>query len=292
MSPAAAFPGGARQELRALFRATLHQVLVESRYRIKFIIDLLGHLLATLPIILTAWAFSDGRASERLAELTGMPDQFTFMMLGLIAFTALGIGNMVLLETHVAGGLANEMEAGTLERLFTMPVHRLSLILGIALYYLILFCYQSITLFAGATLLVGFEPVVTASGLLWAALALAMLLALNLFLGIAAASFVMAFKDHTVAALLFHRPMAMVSGAYFLVELIPNPFRWLAYANPVAYAIDVFRGALTGTTLLAPSVEIGLTIVAGMVACVGFISVLLFRRMMVRLERTGSLALF
>ncbi len=83
-----------------------------------------------------------------------------------------------------------------------------------------------------------------------------MLLALNLFLGIAAASFVMAFKDHTVAALLFHRPMAMLSGAYFLVELIPNPFRWLAYANPVAYAIDVFRGALTGTTLLAPSVEI------------------------------------
>ena len=50
--------------------------------------------------------------------------------------------------------------------------------------------------------------------------------------------------------------------------------------------------ALTGTTLLAPSVEIGMTIVVAMVACVGFISMLLFRRMMVRLERTGSLALF
>ncbi len=283
---------GARQELRALFLATLHQLLVESRYRVKFTIDLLGHLLATLPIILTAWAFSDGRASERLAELTGLPDQFTFMMLGLVAFTALGIGNMVLLETHVAGGLATEMMTGTLERLFTMPVHRLSLVLGIGLYYLVLFCWQSITLFAGAALLVGFEPALTATGLLQAGLALALLLALNLFLGIAAAGLVMAFKDHTVSVLLFHRPMAMVSGAYFLVELIPNPFKWLAWANPVAYAIDLFRGTLTGTTLLAPSVEAGMAIVAGMVAGVGLVSVLLFRRMIVRLERTGSLALF
>ena len=62
--------------------------------------------------------------------------------------------------------------------------------------------------------------------------------------------------------------------------------------NPVAYAIDLFRGTLTGTTLLAPSVETGMAIVAGMVAGVGLLSVLLFRRMMVRLERTGSLALF
>ena len=158
---------------------------------------------------------------------------------------------MILLETHVAGGLATEMAAGTLERLFTMPVHRLSLVLGIAIYYLVLFCYQSITLFAGAALLVGFEPAVTAGGLLQAALALLLLLALNLFLGIAAAGLVMAFKDHTVSVLLFHRPMAMLSGAYFLVELIPNPFRWLACVNPVAWAIDLFRGTLTGTTLLA-----------------------------------------
>ena len=292
MPAAVLAPGGARQECRALFLATLHQLLVESRYRVKFVIDLLGHLLATLPIILTAWAFSDGRASERLAGLTGLPDQFTFMMLGLIAFTALGIGNMVLLETHVAGGLATEMATGTLERLFTMPVHRLSLVLGIGLYYLVLFCYQSLTLFAGAALLVGFEPAVTAVGLLQAALALFMLLALNLFLGIAAAGLVMAFKDHTVSVLLFHRPMAMLSGAYFLVELIPNPFKWLAWANPVAWAIDLFRGTLTGTTLLAPSVEAGMAIVAAMVAGVGLVSVLLFRRMMVRLERTGSLALF
>ena len=104
MPAAVLSPGGARQELRAPCLATLHQLLVESRYRVKFGIDLLGHLLATLPILLTAWAFSDGRASDRLAELTGLPDQFTFMILGLIAFTSLGIGNMVLLETHVAGG--------------------------------------------------------------------------------------------------------------------------------------------------------------------------------------------
>ena len=40
------------------------------------------------------------------------------------------------------------------------------------------------------------------------------------------------------------------------------------------------------------SVGTGMAIVAAMVAGVGLLSVLLFRRMMVRLERTGSLALF
>lgn len=279
-------------ELRVALQVARHQLMVQTRYRNRFVIDLLGHLLATLPIILTAWAFSDGRFSARLAAMTGLPDQFTFIMLGLIAFTALGVGNMVMLDSHVAGGIATEMETGTLERLFTTPVHRVTLVMGISLYYLVLFTYQSVTLFAGAVLVFGFEPSLTGEGLLWGALCLLLLLGLNLFLGIIGASLIMAFKDGTVYTLLIHRPMAMVSGAYFLVELIPHPFKLLAYLNPLAYAIDAFRGALTGRTLLLASLPMEMAVVAGMVVAVGIAALLLFRRMMVRLERTGALALF
>ena len=284
--------GGLRDEVRILLRVARHQLNVQTRYRNKFIIDLVGHLMATLPIILTAWAFSDGRASARLAELSGLPDQFTFILLGLIAFTALGVGNMVMLDTHVAGGVASEMQTGTLERLFTTPVRRLTLVLGISLYYLLLFTYHSITLFAGAALIFGFEPALTAEGLMWGALSLLLLLLLNLFLGIVGAGLIMAFKDRTVFTLIIQRPMAMISGAYFLVDLIPHPFKLLAYVNPLAYAIDAFRGALTGSPLLVSSLALEMIIVAGLVAVSGAASLVLFRRMMVRLERTGALALF
>ena len=281
-----------RHEVRVLLRVALHQLLLEMRYRNKFVIDLLGHLLAVLPIMLTAWVFTDGRASARLLELTGLPDQFTFMILGLIAFTALGVGNMVTIDTNVAGGVSGEMVTGTLERLFTAPVHRLTLVFGISVYYLILFTYQAVTLFVGAALVFGFDPALTAGGLAWAAAALVALLALNLFLGIIGASLIMAFKDQTVYTFLVHRPMAMVSGAYFLIELVPQPFKALAYVNPLAYAIDAFRGALTGKTLLLSSLGTEVALLAGMVVVAGIAAVLVFRRMMVRLARTGQLGLF
>ncbi len=281
-----------RQEVWAFGRVALHQLMLESRYRNKLIIDLVGHLLATLPIVLTAWAFTDGRASARLQELTGLPDQFTFLIFGLIAFTALGVGNMVTLDTHVAGGVSGEMVTGTLERLFTTPVHRITLVLGIFLYYLVLFTYQSITLFIGAAIVFGFDPVLSPPGLVWAAAALGGLLLLNLFFGIIGASLIMAFKDHDVYALLLYRPMAIVSGAYFVIELIPQPFKALAYLNPLAYAIDSFRGALTGTTLLLDSLEEQMALLATMILVVGALSFFIFGRMVKRLTRTGQLALF
>ena len=281
-----------RHEVWVFLRVAFHQLMLETRYRNKFVIDMVGHLLATLPIILTAWVFTDGRASARLQELTGLPDQFTFIILGLIAFTALGVGNMVILDTHVAGGVSSEMVTGTLERLFTVPVHRLTLVLGISMYYLILFTYQAITLFVGAAIVFGFDPALSAAGLAWAACTLVALLTLNLFFGIIGASLIMAFKDDSVYTLLLHRPMAMASGAYFLIELIPQPFKALAYVNPLAYAIDVFRGALTGKTLLLSSFGSEVALLGGMVVAVGIASILIFRRMMVRLARTGQLALF
>jgi len=33
-----------------------------------------------------------------------------------------------------------------------------------------------------------------------------------------------------------------MSGAYFLLPTVPEPFRTLAWLNPIAYAVDAFRG--------------------------------------------------
>ncbi len=220
--------------------------------------ELISHVFILIPIILAAWAFSDGRGSERLEQLTGLSDQFTFIILGFVAFTALGIGNMMLQESHIAFAISYEMMTGTLERMFLMPVRRITILLGIGNYYIALFTFQALTLFLGAWLIFGFEPELTTRGLLFALWAVLVLVVTNVTLGIIGAALTLAFKDNQMYMLVIHRPAALVSGAYFFIDLMPQPMKFLAYINPVSYAVDAFRGALTGTPLLTDSTLIAL----------------------------------
>ena len=283
---------GARHEFRSLWRVTLNQLTISMRYSNKFRMELVGHVLIVLPVVLTAWAFSDGRDSARLESITGLPDQFTFVIIGFVAFTALGVGNMILQDTHVAGGVAYEMITGTLERMFVLPVRRATVVLGIANYYLILFTFHAVTLFIGAWLLFGFNPDISVSGVLISLYALVALLAVNLGIGVIGAAVTMATKDGQIYLLLIHRPAALVSGAYFLVELIPQPFKALAYVNPIAYCVDAFRGALTGEPILMDSLALELVIVTGIVIGVGILAVIIYTRMMTKMDRTGTLSFF
>lgn len=43
-----------------------------------------------------------------------------------------------------------------------------------------------------------------------------------------------------------------LGGAFYSVELLPQPFRAIAYANPVTYMIDVIRAPVLDTSMLAP----------------------------------------
>lgn len=283
---------GVRHELRSVWRVTQNQLIHSMRYSNKFRLELVGHVLIILPIILTAWAFSDGRNSARLESITGLPDQLTFVILGFVAFTALGVGNMIMQDSHVAGGIVYEMITGTLERMFVLPVRRITVVLGIANYYLLLFTFHALTLFAGAWLLFGFNPEFSALGLLLAIYALLCLLALNLSLGIMGAALTLSTKDSQTYLLLIHRPAAIVSGAYFLIELIPQPFKALAYANPIAYAVDAFRGALNDNPLLIDSLAVEFAVLTGIVIAMGVTAAVVYTRMMRKMDREGTLGMF
>jgi ABC-2 type transport system permease protein len=194
-------------------------------------------------------------------------------------------------DTHVAGGIAYEMVTSTLRRLFITPARRITLVLGISAYYLSIFTFQSVTLFVGAALIFGFRPDITPGGLAWAAFAFAAMIAVNLALGVVGAALTLAYKDpHNL--LIVHHPMAIVSGAYFLIELAPQPFRTISLVNPMAYYIDGFRGSLTGKTLLISSLEAEMAVIAGIVIGFGVISALIYRRMLDRLGSIGDISIF
>ncbi|MDA1278880.1 MAG: ABC transporter permease [Chloroflexi bacterium] len=292
IAPTPELRSGPGHEIRSLLRVTSNQLNQSMRYTNKFRLELIDHVFIVLPVILTAWAFSDGRDSARLESLTGLPDQLTFVILGFVAFSALGIGNMIMQDSHVAGGVWYEMITGTIERMFVLPIRRVTVILGIANYYLLLFTFHAITLFAGAWLLFGFDPEITMSGVLLGTYALVCLLALNLSIGIMGAALTLATKDAQTYLLVIHRPAAIVSGAYFLIEIIPQPFKSLAYANPIAYAVDAFRGALTDKPLLIDSLAVEFAVLTGIVIATGAAAAAIYIRMMRKMDREGTIGMF
>lgn len=285
-------PGGWSDELLGWFAIARKTVMVELRYRNKFTLDVIGHFVSLAPIALTAWAFSGGRHSTRLGEAIGLPDHFSFILLGFIAFSAIGLGNTLMLNTGTAFHISWEQETGVFERNLTTPVRRGTVLLGYGTYFTALFTYHAVTLFLFGWLVFGLEPAITTSNLGLALVALASLVVITLALGVIGSGLILAFKDDQLYLLLMSRPMTILSGAYFLIDLAPQPFRALALANPLAYAIDAFRGALTGQPLLTPNLGVSLAAAIAVAAGLAVISVPLYQQMLRRMGRRGTLGLF
>jgi ABC-type polysaccharide/polyol phosphate export permease len=86
-------------------------------------------------------------------------------------------------------------------------------------------------------------------------------------------------------------PMLILIRACFLLPTLPAPFRTLTWLNPIAYAVDAFRGGLTGLTVLLPlPVEIAvlaLTTLASLAA-----GLRLFQCLLAGWLRSGSLGVY
>ena len=114
----------------AVYAIARNELTLQTRYRTKFLLDLFSPALALAPIIVTAHFLTGGRESSYLAETVALPDHFTFIMLGYMAFAALGVGNPIMHYTGSAWAMRTMQETGTLERNLVAPVPREAMILG------------------------------------------------------------------------------------------------------------------------------------------------------------------
>lgn len=266
------------------------ELLVESRTRGKFILDLTGHLLGLAPILLTAWAVSGGGLTTA-RFIGGGIDWLTFVVLGYIAFTAFGVASPVISFTGLSFALHQEQEVGTLERSMLAPASRLAVVLGSGVYYTALYLFHVSSLLLLSAWLLPVKVTWSPATVPLALGILALIVVLSVGFGVVSAAVLLTLRDESVMMILVHRPMLLLSGAYFLIPYIPEPFRSLAWLNPIAYAIDAFRGSLTGVTILLP-LPIELVIV--LVTSIGTMSggLLLFNRLMERWLRMGSLGFY
>jgi ABC-2 type transport system permease protein len=260
----------------------------ELRQRNKFVLDLVGHLLGLMPVVMTAWAAAAGGVT-RVGP--GGVSWLTFVVLGYAAFAAFGVASPVISFTGMGFALGEEQATGTLERNLLVPAPRLLVVLGSGVYYTGLFLFHVVSLLVLAFLFLPLDVTWSASALATTALVLVLIVLLSIGFGVLAAGVMLAWRDDSLVMILLHRPMLLMSGAYFLLPTVPEPFRTLAWLNPIAYAVDAFRGSLTGATVLLPLwTEVAVLAVAAL--AVSAAGLYLFERLMAGWLRSGSLGAY
>lgn len=279
-----------RRELRTVRIAASRELAIQIQYRNKFLIDVFSHILGIAPIILITIAMSGSSLDGGgLTEATAT--RVAFVLLGFVAFLAFGFGTPIMLYSGMGWGISNEVMTGTLERNFLAPVSRPGIILGFGMYYVALYTFHVLTLMALVLLFVGDELELTGSGVGVAVAAVGSLLFLSVSMGLFSAGVYLLVRDHSFFQILVHRPFMMLSGAIFVIDLLPTPIEILARANPLTYGVDAFRSALSAEEpLLEPWIEVG--IVYASAVGLMFTGAWFFRKVIKRQMQTGELIQF
>jgi len=194
-----------------------------------------------------------------------------------IDFIAPGIiifGLLILIPTS-ARIIVHDKEKGFLSRLLTTPLRPVEFISGYSL-CLVVVAIAQIIIFILVGWLLGMD-IVGSIGLAFLVFLLTALCSIGIGMVVAALS-----KTENQAEPLcwiFAMPLAMLSGCWFSVEMLPSYLRNVAYAFPYAHAIDASKAVITrGVGMEVVSSDV--LFLAGWAVGVFAIGVILFRRSM------------
>ena len=183
----------------------------------------------TLLISLLWWVFSD---NERVF------DQVAPAMLGVFPFI------VMFLVTSIT--TLRERVSGTLERLMSMPIGKLDIILGYAIAFGIFGVVQSLLTSGVAIYLLGMDV----AGPMWFVVFVALL---DTLLGVALGLLVSAFARTEFQAVQFMPalilPQVVICGLLVPLEKLPDLLEKIAYCLPLTYAIDALNRVSVETTL-------------------------------------------
>ena len=146
-----------------------------------------------------------------------------------------GVFPLILMFLVTSIAMLRERSTGTLERLMSMPMAKLDLLLGYGLAFAAVGALQ-----AGVTAAVAFGLLgVSTAGPVWAVIALAVV---NAILGMALGLFVSAFATSEFQAVQFMPafilPQLLLGGLFVPRELMPEALQTVSDALPFTYAYD------------------------------------------------------
>jgi ABC-2 type transport system permease protein len=183
------------------------------------------------------------------------------------SFLGSGVLMLVVLSSALGGGytLIQDVQRGFLRPILVAPVSRTSIVVGKILARLLL----SVSL---AAVLIALLALFTRVGIPHPGIVVATLTGVTfgfVALGILIASALRSVESFRTVAVFLTFPLYVLSGMFFPVGTMPPAMRVLALANPLTYAVDLFR---YGTTNLA---ELPLWLDATVVASIAIVPTLL-----------------
>jgi ABC-2 type transport system permease protein len=183
-------------------------------------------------------------------------------------------GLLILIPTS-ARTVVHDKEKGFLSRLLTTPTRPTDFILGYSL-SMVGITIAQIVIFMVAAWLLGMDIV----GNLWLAFLIFFLTGLcSIGVGMVVASLSKSENQAEPLCWLISMPLAMLSGCWFSIEMMPSYLRGFANAFPYAHAIDASRGVLIrGVGLEAISSDF--LFLVGWAVVIFAIGIILFRRSM------------
>jgi ABC-2 type transport system ATP-binding protein/ABC-2 type transport system permease protein len=219
--------GGARVN-PAITWATARRLLTQLRHDPRTVAMLL--LMPTLLMVLLRYVFNSDQLFSHLAP------------------SLLGVFPFVIMFMITSITTLRERTTATLERLLTMPLGKLDLLLGYAVAFGLLAVVQvSIT---GGVALAWLG--VTVTGPVWALLLVAVLDAL---LGMALGLFVSAFARTEFQAMqfmpVFAMPQVLLCGLFTPREHMTDLLHWVSDVMPLSYAIEALNHITTSADLTA-----------------------------------------
>jgi ABC-2 type transport system permease protein len=254
-------------EARKLPAFLRRDALVMLSYRAAFVSDLV--FIAVQAIVFSFLARMVDPA--QLPKYGGtVATYMEFVMIGVVVSTV----SMLLLQ-RVASAMRSEQMMGTLEALLTSPTSPATIQAGSIALDLLLIPLRMAALLVLVAVTFGLDAFLP---FVWG-------------LGLVAAASVLTFRRGGGLAAAGMSGLALASGAFFPLALLPGWIQTLSEVNPVALALDGIREALiggTGWSAVAPDILVILPLSA--LAVLGGAAA--FRAALAREHRHGTLGLY
>lgn len=224
---------GEVSKLPAFLRRDL---LTTLSYRVYFVSDLLGLLSQALLFYFISEMID---SAELPSYGSTSPTYLEFVVVGV----AVGVFVQFAL-TRVAASLRQEQLQGTLESMLVTPTAPGTIQLGSVVFDLAYVPLRTVVFLGAMTVAFGLD--FEASGVLPAMLVLLAFIPFVWGLGVLGAAAILTVRRGAGVAAIAGGLLALLSGAYFPVTLLPGWLQAVAEWNPVAVALDGMRSALLG----------------------------------------------
>ena len=205
-------------------------------YRVYFVSDILGLFSQALLF----YFISEMVDAGELPSYGGSPTTY-------LEFVVVGVAVGVFVQfalTRVAAALRQEQLQGTLEAMLATPTAPGTIQLGSVMFDLVYMPVRTIVFLAVMTAAFGLD--FEASGVAPATLVLLAFIPFVWGLGVLSAAVILVVRRGAGVAAIAGGLLALLSGAYFPLSLLPPWLQEVAEWNPIAIALEDMRSALLG----------------------------------------------